>query len=80
MEGKEAAVQPAAFPGQQAGFDLYAGGAQLLNAAAGYQGKRVVVADNDFGYAFFDEQVGAGRSFAVVGAGLQRHVHAGFTQ
>jgi len=80
VEGEEAAVQRPALGLEHAHADVDARIAQLLDAAALHLCKLVDAAHNHAAHAFLDNQVGAGRRLAVVGAGLQRDVDGGLAE
>ena len=52
-----------------------AGGAQALQALAGYQRIGVLQGDHHAANASGDQRIAAGRRAPLMGAGLQRHIH-----
>ena len=60
--------------------DLYSGVAQLLNAAPLHFGKGVDASADHALHALADDEVGAGRSLAVVRARLKRDIDGGFVK
>lgn len=73
----EAGVESLGLGFEDAGGDVDAGVAELLEALAGDAGVGVLHGDDAAGDAGGDEGVGAGRGFAVVAAGLEGDVAGG---
>ena len=80
VAGDEPAVELEAFLLQHAHGDLYSGIANLLNAPSAHLGKRVYAAAHHALDALADDEVGAGRSLAVVGTRLERDVDGGLLE
>ena len=80
VAGDKPSVQVAAFLLQYPHGDLYSGVAQLLNAAPLHFGKGVDASADHALHALADDEVGAGRSLAVVRARLKRDIDGGFVK
>ena len=74
MECKKTAVEPLAFLFEHTHRYLDAGVADFLDTAPLYLGKGIDGANHHTPDTFLDNQIGAGRCLAIVGAGFQTHV------
>ena len=80
MESEETAVEPTAFRFQHTYRHLYTGLTQHLYAPALHFGKGVYTPYHHTGHPFLDNQFGTRRRLAVMGTGLQAHIHGGCGQ
>ena len=80
VERDEPADETAAFFLQHADYDLATRVPQLPDASPCDFGERVLATDDNAWYLLLYDEIGAGRRFAVMGAGLQTDINCGTLQ